>query len=239
MEEGIARQAIGATPAGRRIISSGGAVAANHIVARITGMRWVGDSKLRVVEDVEALGAKLDVALAKNLEVFQDRKIEIGAAGIVQRIAPAAPERQSARSDVSSWVGEKRPESLCCLESSLVGKPTMRIADTICVGTRPKIVSYATVVGNSDSPRASAIDNAKRGAALEGDNSRQLPTIQQSSRKRGIPAIPAIVLRDLIGGIVVKHMRVAIQDSANGQVVDEAQAEAVTLVEIRAGLVAG
>ncbi len=62
-------------------------------------MRWVIDPELRVVEDIESLGAEFEIAFSENFEVFQEGDIEIYAAGIAHRISSAISKSQSARSD--------------------------------------------------------------------------------------------------------------------------------------------
>jgi hypothetical protein len=101
MKKRITRKTIYSASASGRIIRSGGAIAANHVVAGVAGVRWVIDSELRVVEDVEGLGAELEISLAENFEMFQEGNVEICASGVIERIAPAVSERQAAWSDVS------------------------------------------------------------------------------------------------------------------------------------------
>ena|ERR1700740_1030756 len=100
MQKGISRQAIDSASSRGRILNVGGAVAADDVVAGISRMRWIVDPKLRVVENVESFGAEFEIALAENLKMLQQRKIEIRAAGIVQRIASAISEGQTARSRI-------------------------------------------------------------------------------------------------------------------------------------------
>ena len=178
MKEGVTGQTVDATPSRGGIVGTGGAVATNDVVTGIAGMRGVIKSELRVVEDVECLGSELQISLlAEDFEMFQQRKIEIYAAGIVERIATAISERQSARSDVGCWVVKERPEGLC-YESSLVGKLTARVANTIGVRTGSKVVSHATVVRHPNSAWTSSIDHAKWCAGLKNSDSRKLPSAQ-------------------------------------------------------------
>ena len=71
MEKGIAGQAVRSATARSRIVGAGAAIAANDVVAGIAGVRWIVDSKLRVVEDVESLGTELKISLAEDFEVLQ------------------------------------------------------------------------------------------------------------------------------------------------------------------------
>ena len=97
VQEGITRQAIDpASPSGG-IMRRSASVAANDIVSGIPGMRRVVDPGLRVVEKIERSGAEFEIEFAKNFEVFQQRSIEVNAAGIVQRITPRIPEGQTTR----------------------------------------------------------------------------------------------------------------------------------------------
>lgn len=104
VEKGIAGQTIHSATAGCRIVSASAAIAANDIVPGVAGMGWIVDSKLRVIEDIETLSAEFEIALAKNLEVLQQGEIEIGSTGIIQGIATAVAERQTARSNKSRGI---------------------------------------------------------------------------------------------------------------------------------------
>lgn len=46
------------------------AKAANDVVSGVAWVRWIVDSKLSVVKDVESFGAELDIAFAENFEVL-------------------------------------------------------------------------------------------------------------------------------------------------------------------------
>src|SRR5215469_3056001 len=178
MKEGVAGQTVDATASRCGIVGTGGTVATNDVVTGVAGMRGVINSELRVVEDIECLGSELQISLlAEDFEMFQQREIEIYAAGIVERIATAISERQSARSEVGCWVVKERPESLC-YESSFVGKLTARIANTIGVRTGSKVVGHPTIVRDPNSARASSIDYAKWCAGLKNSDSGKLPSAQ-------------------------------------------------------------
>jgi len=97
MEEGTSCQAILSATSSGRIIDGGAPVASDHVIAGISGVRRVVDPELRVVENVECFSAEFEFALVENLEVLEERKIEIRAAGIVERISSAIPKRQPAR----------------------------------------------------------------------------------------------------------------------------------------------
>jgi hypothetical protein len=66
-----------------RITVYGPAVASDHVVAGISRMGGVVNPELRVVENVERLGAEFNISLAENLEMFQQGKIEICAPWII------------------------------------------------------------------------------------------------------------------------------------------------------------
>lgn len=92
MKKRITRQAVNSPSAPRGIMRGGASVATNDVVTGISGMRWVIDPKLSVIEDIEALGAEFEISFAKDLEVLQKRKIEIRTRGISERIPPAVSE---------------------------------------------------------------------------------------------------------------------------------------------------
>src|SRR5262249_24591615 len=123
---------------------TGAAVTPNDVVSRIAGVRWIVDAKLRVVENIEPLGTKLDVSLAQDLEVLQQGEVEIRAAGIVHRVPPAVSEGQPAGRDKSCRVVKQRPD---CLRD-ILSKFNMSIgtADAIRIRPRSEIVGHARIV---------------------------------------------------------------------------------------------
>ena len=156
---------------------AGAAVTANDVVSGIAGVRWIVDAKLRVVENIKSLSTELDVPLAEDFEMFQQGKIEIGAPGIVERIAPAGPERQSAWSDIGRGVVQEWTEGFC----SPFSEGNVRIGATDAISVRPssEIVGYTGIVRYSDASRASAVDYTEGSTGLKDDNSGKLPAIQQ------------------------------------------------------------
>src|SRR5580704_3012057 len=71
VQEGIAGEAIGSRSARGRIAHRRSAIATDHIVATVSRMCLIVNAELRVVENVECLGAKLKIALAKYAEMLQ------------------------------------------------------------------------------------------------------------------------------------------------------------------------
>jgi hypothetical protein len=70
VQKGITGQAVDATSAGHRIANISAAITADNVVAGISGMRWVIDPELGVVEHIEPFHTELEIPLAKNIEVF-------------------------------------------------------------------------------------------------------------------------------------------------------------------------
>ena len=59
----------------------------------------VVNPKLRVIENVKGLSTELDASGFTDLEMFQQRKVEIQAVGIIQKISPGIPEGEPTRSN--------------------------------------------------------------------------------------------------------------------------------------------
>src|SRR5690348_7175377 len=107
-------------------------------------MRGVVDPELRVVENIERFGAELQSSLAKDFEILQQGNIEIRPPGIVHRISSAISKSQAAWRGEGCRIGEQGSETLRIVSRSLL--PIVRIADTVGVRARPKVISHAAVV---------------------------------------------------------------------------------------------
>jgi len=112
MKKRVSCQAVDSSTSGSGEIDIGPAVATNQVVARIAGVRGVVDSKLRVVENVECFSAELEVPLPEDLEMLQERNVEIETAWIAQEIPAGIPERQTARSREGPRIQKERSESI-------------------------------------------------------------------------------------------------------------------------------
>jgi hypothetical protein len=165
MKKRVAGQTVDATPSGSGIVNISVAVATDDVVTGIAWMRRVINSKLRVVENIECLGSELQIPLAENPELLQQRKIEIGAAGIMHGIPPAVSESQPAWRNKGRWIVDQRPK---CLRE-VFSKFDMGIGTADAIGIRPgsEIVGDATIVRYSDASRTAAINYAKWSAGLE------------------------------------------------------------------------
>src|SRR5882762_7751812 len=87
VQEGSSRYAVGsgAFEPGR-VLRPG--VTAHQIVSRNARIIGVVHPKLRVVEKVEGLGAKLQIASLPDLEVPEQRNIEIQSARVIEKVSP-------------------------------------------------------------------------------------------------------------------------------------------------------
>ena len=85
MKEGVTRK----TPGAAGGVELGlAAVAVDDVIACIAWIRWVGDTKLRVIENVVGFGAKLDIeAFLKGFEVLEERHVEVCTRGVSEIVA--------------------------------------------------------------------------------------------------------------------------------------------------------
>src|SRR5215813_7135550 len=98
MQERAARQAVDAT----RYRVTGAVVrptiATDHVTAGVSEVGVV-EPKLRVIEDVERLGAELQNTRFTDRKMLEQAHVKIQASGIVQIIATSVSEGQAARCD--------------------------------------------------------------------------------------------------------------------------------------------
>src|SRR5580658_145224 len=176
VQKRIASQAIHSASARSRIVGAGAAIAANYVVSRVARMRRIVDSKLGMVENVEALGTEFQVPFAKDFPMLQERRIEIGTGGIIERIAAAITKGKAARSDIGRRVVKQRAERT--RNDLTVLNVTIGSTYAIGVRTGPKVVCNASVIGNPDATGAPTIDDAEGRATLMNDDAGELPTVK-------------------------------------------------------------
>src|SRR5215472_7372415 len=94
----------------RRVVWS--RVATDHVVPRTPGIVHVVDAKLSLVEQVEGLSPKLDLAAFSPFEVFQQGEIGVETGWIIQRVPPRVAEGESPGSDKLRRISQQRSEAL-------------------------------------------------------------------------------------------------------------------------------
>ena len=73
------------------------AITTDDVVSRAAGIIGIVDPELGVIKDVECLGTELKLASFSNLEIFQQRQVEVHAAGIIQEVSTSISEGEAAR----------------------------------------------------------------------------------------------------------------------------------------------
>ena len=168
MEKRIAGQAIDPASASGGIVRGSSAVTADHIVTGIARVRRIVDAELGMIKNVEHLGAKFQIALAENLEMFEQRHIEVCAARIVHGIAAAIAKGQTARSHKGARIGEHWTETIADVPW-YVGAG---ISDAVGIGAGSEVVGDAAVVRHRDPAGTAAVDDAEGRASLKNGDSR-------------------------------------------------------------------
>ncbi len=108
VQKGISLKASGASGGVELCLA---AVAIDDVVTDIAGIGRIGDAKLRVIEDVEGLGTKLDIEMVGIcLEVLEQRHIEVDPPGIPEVVTARVAKGQAAGSGKSSGVEQQRPD---------------------------------------------------------------------------------------------------------------------------------
>jgi hypothetical protein len=97
-------------PAGYRIscVVIRSAIATDNVAACIPEV-WIVHTELRVVKNVESLGAKFEHAGLANRKVFQQAHVEVQTARIVQVVPTGISKRQSAWGNERTRILEEFP----------------------------------------------------------------------------------------------------------------------------------
>src|SRR5215470_14946363 len=214
------------------------AVAVDDIVADVAGVSRVGNPKLRVIEDIEGLGSKLDVeVLGIWLEMFVERHVEVDPPGISKVVAARVPEGQAAWRGKSSRIKKQRPYIVSAGRDKRLA--AVRRANDVGVGADAETVAHSGVVSGARAVSTPSIDDAERCAGIDGSDSAPLPAAEQRFRQG---AEIRSRCRDSRRGVVVRivaaphQVREAVEQPQEGQVVNIAEVEYVFLVEIGAGM---
>ena len=73
-------------------------VATDDVVSTAARVIRIVDTKLSVIKNIKGLSSELYLAGLADLEMFQQRHVEVQAPGIIQEIPARVPESESARS---------------------------------------------------------------------------------------------------------------------------------------------
>ena len=147
--------------AGGRVIGRCASVATHCVIGLVPEVR-VEDSELRMVEDVETLGAELQIASFGDLEGFQNGHIEIQAMRVRQEVAPRISEGKTLRSDESCRVIQQRSDALGVQLTDTDREGRARTGNYIRIGTRARPVGDPRVVEYRHPNAAATVDYAER-----------------------------------------------------------------------------
>src|ERR1700722_7253092 len=86
MQERGSGDAIGAAALEPRRVQGAG-ITANAVIAAAARVIGIVDTKLSMVEDVKSLSPELQFASLPNLEMFQQRNVEVCASRIIQEVS--------------------------------------------------------------------------------------------------------------------------------------------------------
>src|ERR1700722_7718444 len=110
MEKCAAREAVHAIATSRRVVNGWTAVATDRVGAGIAHIRIV-DPKLRVVEDIEGFGAKLDQTVFGDSEVLEECHVEVQATWVIQGVSAGIAEGQALGRRKCSGIQQKGTET--------------------------------------------------------------------------------------------------------------------------------
>lgn len=77
----------------------GAGIATDYVVSNAAWIIRIPYPELSVIENVESFGSELNAARFPDLEMPQQRDVEVQAARIIEKISPRIPERQPAGSN--------------------------------------------------------------------------------------------------------------------------------------------
>jgi hypothetical protein len=90
----------------------GAGIATDDVVSGAAGVIGIVDSELRVIENVESLGPELELAGLANLEMLEQRHVEVRAARIIQEVASGVAKGEAARSDKLGRIADEGAKTL-------------------------------------------------------------------------------------------------------------------------------
>ena len=111
VQEGSSGDAIGSAALKPSGIHRAG-IATDDVVSAAARIIGIVDPELGVIENIEGLSTEFKFAGLPDLEMFQQRQIEVRAAGIIQKVPAGVPEGQSARSHKLRGIADERAKAL-------------------------------------------------------------------------------------------------------------------------------
>src|SRR5262249_44797969 len=122
-------------------------IATDHVTASVSEVGVV-EPKLRVIEDVERLGAELQNTRFTDRKMLEQAHVKIQASGIVQEIATSVSEGQAARRDERARIPKDGPEALGIVPA--LRRIAMRSRRDVRIRPRSNPVCDSGVIQNRD-----------------------------------------------------------------------------------------
>src|SRR5580658_5826075 len=89
----------------------GSGIATDHVVSTAARVIGIVDPELSVIKNIEGLRAELKIAGLVDLEMFQQRRVEVQAARIIQEVATCIPKGETPRSHKLRWIADERAKA--------------------------------------------------------------------------------------------------------------------------------
>src|SRR5258707_2914886 len=158
----------------------GTGIATDDVVSATAWIIGVVDTELGVIEKIENLSTKLNLAPLGELKVPEQRHIEVPAAGIIQEVSASVAKRQSSRRYKLRWVSQQWAKALRIVRRS--GQSGHH------VGVRRRDAETArdaSIVGQRNSGVAGTVDDRERSTRLNERDSRDLPATENVVHDHG------------------------------------------------------
>src|SRR5580704_19241851 len=151
------------------------AIAADHVVPRISWMRRIVYSKLRVVKHVERFQPELQRTSLGEWEILRQRKVKVRSAGIAKVISTRISERQSHRRNEKPRITEQWSKGRS--SAGITRWPWQRASGKIRIRCWTRDGHNPRIVWAADSVDRASIQYAEWRPCLKDRDSRRLPAI--------------------------------------------------------------
>ncbi len=185
-----------AAPKPSRIQRAG--IATNDVISTAARVIGIVDSKLSVIENVKGLGTELKLAGLPDLEMFQQRHIEVHAPRIVQEVPARISEGEPARSHKLRRIADEWAKAF-----RIVARRGQSTHNVGVRGRDAKPAGNPGVVGQGNTGVAGAVDHRERRARLKKRCSRKLPAVENriGQRRATVSFGRGRILRPFVGPV--------------------------------------
>src|SRR5271169_3615379 len=217
------------TPALKPCGIHGAGIATDDVISSAPRVIGIVDPELSVIKNVKGLGPELKLARLPDLEMLQQRQVEVRAPGIIEEVPAGVPESKPPRGDNLRGIADERAKALSIAQRRLLFLHHVGVR-----GRDAEVARNPSVVGQGNTGVAGAVDHRKRSARTNQSYTGELPAVQKPIGQRGTAIWfgRGLVLRPIVGPVTEATGKVP-----DRQLIYVADVKQMTFVETRAGFV--